>query len=98
MKDNLTLMMCVVFVQFQMGKIGTLPLVQSAYRRNYSTETALTKVVSYFIMAADVTLLALLDLRATFATVDHDILLQHLQTTHHGSGATFTADISLYYL
>ena len=44
--------------------IGTLPPVQSAYRRYYSTETALTKVMSDIIRAADagdVTLLALLD-------------------------------------
>ena len=55
-------------------KITTLSLVQSAYRRNYSTETALTKVVSDIIIAADtgdVTVLALLDLSVVFDTVDH---------------------------
>ena len=32
--------------------IGTLPHVQSAYRRYHSTETVLTKVVSDITMAA----------------------------------------------
>ena len=40
-------------INIHLGKIGILQLVQSAYRRNYSTETALTKVVSDIIMAAD---------------------------------------------
>ena len=65
-------------INIHLGKIGTLPLVQSAYSRNYSTETALTKVVSDIIMAADagdVTVVALLDLSAAFHTVDHVILL-----------------------
>ena len=63
--------------------------MQSAYRHNYSTETALIKVVSDIIMAADagdVIVLALLDLSATFDKVDHAVLLQHLQTTHHVTG------------
>ena len=76
-------------INIHLGKIGKLPLVQSGYRRNYSTETALTKVVSDIIMAADtgdVTVLALRDLRAAFDMVDHVILLQRLQTTHRVTG------------
>ena len=79
-------------INIHLGKIGTLPVVQSAYRRNYSTETALTEVVSDIIMAADsgdVTVLALLDLSAAFDTVDHVVLLQRLQTTHHVTGNAF---------
>ena len=56
-------------INIHLGNIGTLQLVQSAYRRNYSTEIALTKVVSDIIMAADavdVTVLALFDLSAAF--------------------------------
>ena len=61
--------------------IGTLQPVKSAYRRFYSTETALTKVMSDNIMAADagdITLLTLLDLSAAFDRVNHVILLQRL--------------------
>ena len=51
-------------LDFHLNRIGTIPAVQSAYRRNHSTETALAKVSSDIIMAADrgdVSLLALLD-------------------------------------
>ena len=72
-----------------LNRIGTIPSVQSAYRRNHSTETALAKVSSDIIMATDrddVLLLALLDLNAAFDTVDHGILLQRLHTSHHING------------
>ena len=64
--------------------IGTFR--QSAYRRYYSTETALTKVMSDIIMttdAGDVTLLALLDLIGAFETVDHAILIGAFETVDH---------------
>ena len=72
-----------------LNRIGTIPSVQSAYRRNHSPETALAKLSSDIIMAADrgdVSLLALLDLSAAFDTVDHCILLQRLHTSHHING------------
>ena len=59
--------------------------LQSAYRCGHSTETAILKVVTDFLLAADrseVTLLSLLDLSAAFDTVDHDILIDRLYTTH----------------
>jgi len=65
---------------------GLLPEAQSAYRRGHSTETAVLKVVSDFLLAADrcvVTLLSLLDMSSAFDTVDHDILIQRL---HHSFG------------
>ena len=52
--------------------------MQSVYRRVHSTETAVLKIISDALMAAnqgDVTLLGMLDLSATFDTVDHSILI-----------------------
>jgi len=54
---------------------GFMPLLQSAYRHHYSTETALRKVLSDAWITDDdkVTLLVLLDLSTAFDCVDHDI-------------------------
>jgi len=60
-----------------------LPVNQSAYRKLHSTETAVLKIVSDILLAADrleVTLLGMLDLSAAFDTVDHDILVERLQS------------------
>jgi len=62
-------------------KHGLLPRFQSAYRRGHSTETAVLKIISDILLAADrteVTLLGLLDLSAAFDTVDHEILIARL--------------------
>ncbi|PFX28819.1 RNA-directed DNA polymerase from mobile element jockey [Stylophora pistillata] len=54
------------------------PLLQSAYRRGHSTETALHKIYNDLSMAMnrqEVVLIVLLDLSATFDTVEHSVLL-----------------------
>ena len=64
---------------------------QSAYRRHHSTETAVTKVYSDILGAADddkLSLLILLDLSAAFDLVDHSILLKQLESIYGFDGLT----------
>ena len=52
-------------------------VLQSAYRQNHSTETALLKVKNDLLLnmgKGHVTLLVMLDLSAVFNTVDHGII------------------------
>ena len=58
------------------------PVMQSAYRKYHSAETALLKVKNDFLHSMDdqqATMLVLLDLSAAFDTVNHNILLRTLQ-------------------
>ena len=59
-----------------------LPNYQSAYRANYSCETALVVLVNDILWGMEkqkITALTAIDLSAAFNTIDHDILLEVLQ-------------------
>ena len=63
--------------------------LQSAYRQNHSTESAITKLCNDNITSLDrgqCTVLASLDLSVAFNTVDHDILLHRLYTLYGMNG------------
>ena len=65
------------------------PRLQSAYRKNHSTETALLRVQNDLLRAIDngsEALLILLDFSAAFDTIDHDICLHRLQNRFGISG------------
>ena len=73
-----------------LSRSGLCPLIQSAYSAAQSTVTALLKVQNDILLAMDrqhVTLLVLLDLSATFDTVDHQVLLlRRLEVTYGITG------------
>ena len=57
--------------------------LQSAYKKGHSTESALLRVKNDLLMGMDnqqVGLLILLDLSAAFDTIDHDIMLDRLES------------------
>ena len=64
--------------------------MQSAYRTQHSTETALVRVQEDILSAVDngkAVAQVLLVLSAAFDTLDHDIMIQRLQDYHGVSGA-----------
>ena len=71
---------------------------QSAYRANFSTETALLRINHDLLMSKDkkeCTLMCLLDLSAAFDTVSHDVLLRRL-ADRYGIAGTAHAWITSY--
>src|SRR5688572_30921494 len=71
---------------------GLLPPNQSGFRAHHSTETALLSLLSEIYSAVDrteLTLLALYDVSAAFDMVDHEILLQRLETSYGLKGLPF---------
>src|SRR6218665_3501577 len=65
---------------------GLLLSMQSGFRAHHSTETALLLLLSDIYTAID-TLLALFDASSAFDMVDHEILLQRLETSFGLSGS-----------
>ena len=66
-----------------------MPDYQSAYRTNYSCETAITRLVNDILWAMEnqnVAALSAIDLSAAFDTVDHNILLEVLKVKFGISG------------
>ena len=66
-----------------------LETFQSAYKKGHSTETALTRINDDLLRAIDdnaCVILVLLDLSATFDTVDHQILLTRLKCRYGVKG------------
>ena len=59
-------------------------ICQSAYRKDHGTETAVLSDPDGWLVSADerlVSLVAVLDLSATFDTLDHAVLLQLVEMT-----------------
>ncbi len=58
-----------------------MDIVQSAYRKYHSTETALLRVQNdiMYLDKSNTVMLILLDLSATFDTIDHKVLFKRME-------------------
>ena len=90
---------CVQILQY-LESHSLLEPFQSAYRKCYSTETALLRLVNDLLQAFDsdhVFVLSLLDLSAAFDTIDYDILIKKKIHTTFGCSGT-VLDLFTFYL
>ncbi len=74
---------CVCSIVLLLAKNDIYEKFQSGLRHHHSTETSLVKITNYLLLASDqgcISLLVLLDLSAAFNIIDHDILIDRLQT------------------
>ena len=70
--------------------------LQSAYRRHHSAETALLKVTDDILRSFDrqeVTIMAPLNLSASFDTVDHSIYIDHFGFEYDIEGTPAEMDV-----
>ena len=95
--SNLSFMSKVVVIfeelSVYLAENNLFPKLQSGFRRFHSTESAVLRVLSdiYSVIdRGDVALLALLDVSATFDTVDHFILLERLSTSFGLGGQAYS--------
>ena len=68
-----------------------MPSIQSAYRKHHSTETALLRAMNDVLRTVDCrknVVLVMLDLSASFDTLDHTILLDRLSRSYFGFSHT----------
>ena len=77
-------------LQQYLSENDLFPLLQSAYRKHHSCETALLRVLNDLLSSVDAkrdAVLVLLDLSAAFDTIDHNILIQRLKIRYGLTGS-----------
>ena len=87
-------------ISSHLESIPSITPFQSAYRQFHSTETALLRIQNDLLLAINkrkVSALVLLDLSATFDTIDHKILLSRL-SSFYGLSSTALNSIASYLL
>ena len=83
--------LCFKQIMSHLSHHDLLPVFQSAYRANHSTETVMLKLTNDFLTQMDdgkLTLLTSLDLSSAFDLVDYEVLLERL---HRSFGFSFLA-------